>query len=111
MTGDDLRPAADHYLVYISTDQHVPMTAGHRVSLESLSYHLVMTSQTGIEPLAALHLQVGVHVLEAGPVRQKIPYHLQLADLLVEPGNEGFMGFLSFLVVLAKEGGRSLQWI
>tara|TARA_B100000378_G_scaffold225515_1_gene189408 strand:+ start:433 stop:612 length:180 start_codon:yes stop_codon:yes gene_type:complete len=26
VTGDDLRPAADHYLVYIATDQHVPMT-------------------------------------------------------------------------------------
>ncbi len=30
MTGDYLRPAADHYLVYIATDQHVPMAVGHR---------------------------------------------------------------------------------
>jgi len=29
MAGDDLGPAADHYLVYIATDQHVPMTIGH----------------------------------------------------------------------------------
>ena len=101
MAGDDLRPAADHYFVYIATDQHVPMTVGHRhrvvvgpvpdqrlrtdpgrvlvagivggcrngkqghqVPLQSLSYRLVMTSQPGIEPLAALCLQVGVQVLE-----------------------------------------------
>ena len=113
MTGDYPRPAADHYLVDVATDQHVPMTVGHRhrvvvgpvpdqrqgaypgrmlvagivggwrkgkqgrqVPLQSLSYRLVMTSQPGIEPLAALYLQVGVQVLEAlerGDWYQEVP--------------------------------------
>ena len=29
VTGDDLRPAADHHLVDISAEQHVPMAVGH----------------------------------------------------------------------------------
>ena len=30
MTGDDLRATADHNLVHISANQHVPMSIGHR---------------------------------------------------------------------------------
>ena len=29
MTGDDLRATADHNLVHISANQHVPMSIGH----------------------------------------------------------------------------------
>ena len=35
-----------------------------------------------------------------------MPFYLELADLLVEPGDEGFIGFLAFLVVPAENAGR-----
>jgi hypothetical protein len=38
---------------------------GHQVPLQPLAYRLVMTSQPGIQPLAALRLQICVQVLEA----------------------------------------------
>jgi len=34
------------------------------------------------------------------------PLHVQLADLLVKPGNEGFIGFLAFLVLPVENAGR-----
>ena len=44
-----------------------------------------------------------------GPFRQEIPFHFQLADLLVEPGDEDRIGFLALFVVAAEDAGRSCQ--
>ena len=30
MPGDDLGAAADHHLVHVAPDQHVPVSIGHR---------------------------------------------------------------------------------
>ena len=44
-----------------------------------------------------------------GPLRQEIPLHLQLADLLVEPGNKGVIGLLPFALVPVEDAGRSFS--
>ena len=72
--------------------KHNPSFKG-RVALEAIQ---------GGETVAQLAARYEVHP-------SQIPFHFQLADLLVEPGDEGQFGFLAFLVVPAENSRCSFQ--
>jgi len=43
------------------------------------------------------------------PLRQEIPLNLQLANLLVEPGEKGLIALLALVVVPIEDAGRPFQ--
>ena len=50
MPGDDLGAAADHHLVHVAPDQHVPVSIGHRrrVVIGAVAYQRQRTDSAGL---------------------------------------------------------------